>query len=365
MTYGYWNPLRDVPAFPAARYATLADRLARIMHTRNDVLMVQAEAVVALEAVASSIARPGLVALNIVTSPYGSWFGEWLRRGRAVVHELEAAPGLPVSIAAVAATLEARPEIGVLSVVHAESASGILNPIEDILALARARNIVTVVDAVASIGGHPLAVDDLGVDLTIVGPQKGLGGPAGVSAVAVSPRGWRLVAEADGPANSILSLRDHRAWLDAGRGVLPGTPAPHEFFALDAALEQIESEGLDNVVARHTLAALATREGLAALGATLWVEANEASNLVTVVRAPDSLDMRELIEAVNSLGVGASRGFGAGTERLVRLNHTGARARFDCVLSNVVAYGQASKLLGLGLDIGAGADKVAAIYGGR
>ncbi|KKZ83483.1 putative aspartate aminotransferase (plasmid) [Rhizobium phaseoli Ch24-10] len=151
-----WNPLHGVPSYPAERYAVLADRIGGILRSRSDIVLVQAEAVVALEAGAVSLARPGLSALNLVTSPYGDWFGQWLRRGGAIVRNLVAEPGLPVEIDAVAKALDAGPHIDVLAVVHAESASGILNPLPEILTLARARGIVTVVDAVASVGGHQL-----------------------------------------------------------------------------------------------------------------------------------------------------------------------------------------------------------------
>ncbi|MFB2607245.1 aminotransferase class V-fold PLP-dependent enzyme, partial [Rhizobium phaseoli] len=177
-----WNPLHGVPSYPAERYAVLADRIGGILRSRGDIVLVQAEAVVALEAAAVSLARPGLSALNLVTSPYGDWFGQWLRRGGATVRNLVAEPGLPVEIDAVAKALDAGPHVDVLAVVHAESASGILNPLPEILTLARARGIVTVVDAVASVGGHQLEVDDLGIDIAVIGPQKALGGPAGVSA---------------------------------------------------------------------------------------------------------------------------------------------------------------------------------------
>ncbi len=88
------------PAFPAERYAALADRLAALMSTSNDVLLIQAEAVLALEAAATSLARPGLKALNIVTSPYGAWFGGWLEKGGATVRNLTASPARPVTLGA-------------------------------------------------------------------------------------------------------------------------------------------------------------------------------------------------------------------------------------------------------------------------
>ncbi|WP_202944633.1 hypothetical protein [Ketogulonicigenium vulgare] len=92
--------LTDIPPFPADGYAPLADQIAQILHTQNDVLLIQAEAVVALEACAMSLGRPGASALNIVTSMYGQWFGGWLRRAGADVVDLQAAAGQPIALAA-------------------------------------------------------------------------------------------------------------------------------------------------------------------------------------------------------------------------------------------------------------------------
>jgi aspartate aminotransferase-like enzyme len=358
-----FNALLDVPAFPAGRFAPLADRIGKILGTRNDILLVQAEAVVALEAVAASLARPGLSALNIVTSPYGTWFGQWLARGGADVRHLAAEPGLPITVATVTAALDAAPGIRVLALVHAESASGIVNPLDEIVALARSRGIVTVVDAVASVGGHPLSVDALGVDIAVIGPQKSLGGPAGVSALSVSTSAWDLLNADGAPADSILSLTDlKRMWLDTGRGALPGTPAPLEFWALEAAIARVEAEGIDAVIARHRLASRATRAGLLALGLKLWVGEQQASNLVTAARLPDGIDVARLLQAAASFAMEISPGVGRGAERLVRLNHTGPRARFDIVLANVIAYGQALNALGCRLDIAAASTAISACY---
>ena len=102
-----WLPLPDAPAFPAAGYAPLADGIARLLGTRNDVLLIQGEAVVALEATAASLGRPGLRALNVVTSMYGRWFGAWLRRAGAEVRDLAAPAGLPFAIDGLAEALGA------------------------------------------------------------------------------------------------------------------------------------------------------------------------------------------------------------------------------------------------------------------
>ncbi len=319
--------LLDPPAFPADRVAGLADRLAALIGSSGDVLLIQAEAVVALEAIAASLGRPGLKAINIVTSPYGVWFGRWLRRAGASVVEIRAEAARPVSARAVAATLDAHPDAKLLAVVYAESASGIRNPIDAILPLARERGLLTVVDAVASLGGHAFAAEAMGADVVAIGPQKALAGPAGISAVAVSERAWSHIDRPDAPHTSTLSLVDQkRLWLDAGRGALPGTPAPLELWALAAALDRVEAEGMDSIVNRHAEAAAAARDGLHALGLTPWVSAVEASHLVTTFAVPADVNTELLLERLRACDPEFSLGVGPGAERLIRLNHTGRRA---------------------------------------
>ena len=319
--------LLDPPPFPADRVAGLADRLARLIGTSGDVLLVQAEAVTALEAVAASLGHPGVKAINIVTSPYGVWFGRWLRRAGASVVEIRAEAARPVSARAVVATLDAHPDARLLAVVHAESASGICNPLEGILRLARQRDILTVVDAVASLGGHSFAADALGADIVVAGPQKALAGPAGISAVSVSKRAWAAIDRPGAPATSTLSLIDQKhLWLDAGRGTLPGTPSPLELWALAAALDRVEAEGIERIIDRHVEAAIAARDGLLALGLKPWAEEAEASHLVTTFAVPADVDVALLLERLRAADPEFSLGVGPGAERLIRLNHTGRRA---------------------------------------
>lgn len=330
--------LLDLPPFPAAGHAFLADRMARLMGTEGDLLWVQGEAVIALEALAASLSRPGLRAVNVVTSPYGRLFGLWLRRGGAAVRDVVAAPGLPVAAAAVAEALGEGADL--VAMVHAESASGICNPLESVAELARQAGAMIVVDAVASMGGHPLAMDALGLDAVVIGPQKALGGPAGLSAVALSPRAWEAIDRPDAPRQSVLSLVDlRRNWLEAGRGALPGMPSSLEWWALDAALARVEAEGIAAIVARHQRARRAARAGLAALGLPLWVEHEaEASALVTTAVTDHPLD---IAAAQPALRVVVDAAIGELGRPVIRFNHTGARSRPLALAEGLVALGDA------------------------
>jgi aspartate aminotransferase-like enzyme len=356
--------LLDPPIYPTDRYAPLADRIKQLLATASDVVFVQAEAILALEAAASSIARPGIVAINIVTSPYGAYFGAWLRRGGATVHDVISQPGQPVSMEVVRGQADALHQIDIVAVVHGEAANGALNPLTNVASLAKSRGALCVVDAVASIGGHALDMDSLGIDIVVIGAQKALGGPPGLSAVAISKRAWDHIARIPALAPSSLSLANIKAtWLDRGRGALPGTPAPLEFWALEAAIDRVEAEGIENLIARHGLAATASRAGLRAMGIEPWIaDDRAASALVTSAPVPLGMATDELIARATALGVHLGRGFGDIDSRLVRLNHTGAKATFDSVLAAVLAYGSAIKSLGAAVDLGSAAEAVTSVY---
>ena len=357
------NALLDLPPFPTDRYAILADRLKALFATKSNIVFVQAEAILALEAAAASLGKPGLVALNIVTSPYGGFFGDWLRRAGAEVHEVRAEAGRPVTVEAVQAASAALPRVDLVAVVHAETSSGILNPLPAIAAAVKAKGALLVVDAVASAGGHVLDIDGWGIDLCVIGPQKALGGPTALSVVAVSPRAWAAMhPPAAWPSN--LSLGDiKRHWLDTGRGQPAGMPSALEFWALDAALDRVEAETLPKLIARHELAARASRAALLALGVSPWVaDEAQASALATAAPVPPSIEPAALIAAAREFGVTLTPGFGEVRDRLVRLDHTGPRANFTAVLANVTAYGQALQKLGLKVDVGAAATAVATAY---
>lgn len=354
----------DVPNYPADRYAPLADRLRRLLATKSDLVFIQAEALLALEASAISLARPGVSALNIVTSPYGAYFGAWLRRGGAAVEEITAAPGQPITLDAVNAALAPGKSLDIVALVHGEGANGALNPLAGIAARARGRDALVVVDAVASFGAHPLDVDALGIDIAVIGPQKALAGPAGLSAVTVSGRAWAHIAKTADFAPSSLSLAEIKsAWLEAGRGALPGTPSALEFWALEAAIDRVEAEGLASVITRHARAARAARAGLRGLGIAPWIADDAAaSHLVTSAPVPPGLDANRIIAEAAEHGVALGKGFGDIEGKLVRLDHTGPRAGFTSVMASVTAYGKAVGKLGGKADVGAGAAAVASAY---
>ena len=338
------NPLLDPLPIAPSRLERLEGAIATLLETRLDIVLPQAEAVLPLEAAARGVGRTGVTALNLDTSPYGRAFGRWLRETGANVIALEAGPHRAVEAEQVDRALRRSPEISVVSFVHVEAASGIRNDAAAIIALAREHGALVVIDVVASFGAHEVRLDDWGVDIAVIGPQKALAGPAGISIAAVSDRAWRAMADNPGaPRGSVLSLLDWKEqWVDSDRSAIPSTPAPLEIAALEAALERVSSEGLQHLQQRHRASAAASRSGARALGLRPYATDAEAAVVATTLVAPNGVDSRSLVERARAdRHVALSSGFGDLAGTVVRIDHTGQRARLTVVLEALQALGTA------------------------
>ncbi|PNE36438.1 MULTISPECIES: pyridoxal-phosphate-dependent aminotransferase family protein [Streptomyces] len=360
--------LLDLPPLDAARFARIEDKVAALMRTRCDVVATQGEALLPLEACIRSAVRPGSTALNIITGPYGETFGGWLRSCGAEVVTLSAPFTGAVTAEQVADALRERPEIDFVSLVHAEAATGNTNPVAEIGAVVRAHGALLMLDAVASVGAEPLLTDEWGVDLCVIGGQKALAGPAGVSAVSVSARAWeRIAANEQAPRRSYLSLLDWKErWIDAGRTALPHAPAQLEMLALEQAVDRIEAEGLDRVIARHRAAAAAVRAGVAVLGGPVpyVIRDAHAAPAATTLRAPAGVDAREVVAAAVAAdgAVPVQAAAGALAAEMIRVNHYGQAADRAVVLASLAALATGLRALGVEVDEDAAAGAAGAAW---
>ncbi|MFJ9188402.1 pyridoxal-phosphate-dependent aminotransferase family protein [Streptomyces anulatus] len=352
------HPFLDLPPLTADRFAAIERRVARLLATEQDVVITQGEALLPLEGCIRGGARPGSTALNVVTGPYGQTFGNWLRDCGAEVVDLTVPFHAAVTADQVAEALAEHPEIDFVSLVHAEAATGNTNPVAEIGEVVRAHGALFMLDAVASVGAEPLLPDAWGVDLCVIGAQKAMGGPAGVSAVSVSARAWeRIAANPAAPRRSYLSLLDWKErWIDGGRTVLPHAPAQLEMLGLEACVARIEDEGLDTVTARHASAAAATRAGAVALGGGLepYVhDARDAAPVATTLRAPAGTDAAALVAGALAAdpALPLVAGGGALSKEMIRVNHYGADATRGAVLSSLAALGAMLTDAGRRVDI--------------
>ncbi|RII18539.1 Purine catabolism protein PucG [Streptomyces sp. YIM 130001] len=352
------HPFLDLSPLSAAHFASIEDRVARLLRTEQDVLITQGEALLPLEGCIRSAARPGRTALNVITGPYGQTFGNWLRDCGADVVDLAVPFHTAVTAEQVGNALAEHPEIDFVSLVHAEAATGNTNPVASIGEVVRAHGALFMLDAVASVAAEPLLPDAWGVDLCVIGAQKAMGGPAGVSAVSVSERAWeRISANPQAPRRSYLSLLDWKErWIDGGRKALLHAPAQLEMLALEACVERIESEGLDALMARHATAARATRAGAEALGGGLapYVhEARDAAPVATTLRVPAEADASELVARALAADpvLPLVAGGGALAKEMIRVNHYGPDATRGVVHASLAALGAALGESGFAVDL--------------
>ncbi|MEU6225723.1 aminotransferase class V-fold PLP-dependent enzyme [Streptomyces sp. NPDC047042] len=352
------HPFLDLAPLTAARFASIEDRVARLLSTEQDVVITQGEALLPLEGAIRGTAGPGTTALNIVTGPYGQTFGDWLRDCGATVVDLAVPFHTAVTAAQIREAFAEHPEIDFVSLVHAEAATGNTNPVAEIGEAVREQGALFYLDAVASVGAEPVLPDAWGVDLCVIGAQKAMGGPAGVSAVSVSERAWaRMAANPGAPRRSYLSLLDWKErWIDGGRRTLLHAPAQLEMLALEACVERIEAAGLDTVIARHTAAAAATRVGALALGGGLEpyvYEAKDAAPVATTLRVPAGVVASELVASALAVepALPLAAGGGALAKEMIRVNHYGADATREAVLGSLTALGAALADRGLTVDV--------------
>jgi aspartate aminotransferase-like enzyme len=337
--------LLDPPPLTAARFASIERDTAALLGCARDLVLVQAEAILALEAAARGLGAPGRVCLNIVTGPYGALFGSWLEQAGADVVELAVPLDRAVTGAEVRAALAAHPQIAIVAVVHAEAATGVVNPLADIAAVATQHGALLVVDAVASAGAHAVDVEGLDLDICVYGPQKGLAGPPGVAPVAISARAWEALRTAPAPwRSSSLSLLDWKErWIDAGRTAIPGTPSVLELLALESACARLAAETLTAAIARHQLGAAACRAGVEAMGLTPWAsDPAQAAAVCTTVRLPEGRAAAEVLTTARErFGVALLAGAGDLVTQLLRIDHMGSGANPAAVIAALAALGGA------------------------
>ncbi len=329
-------------------------KVAQLFRTRQDILLMQGEAVLGLEAAARSLVRPGMPVLNLVSGVFGKGMGYWLSAFGAELHELEVPYNDAVDPADVDRFLAQHPDVELVTVVHCETPSGTLNPVGEIGPVAKKHGALTLVDCVSSLGGIPIWPDEWQLDVCIAGPQKCLAGPPGMSLMAVSDAAWEKIRENPAaPRASFLSMLDWKEqWLEAGK--FPFTPSVVDLHGVEAACDVILEEGLEASFDRHERVAAACRAGARAMDVELWPASDSvAAACVTALAVPDGLtDIQVRDHCRDRYGVMISAGQGAGN--LVRIGHMGPTARSLYPLVGLAAIGRTLADLGAPVRIGDG-----------
>ncbi|MFA9490468.1 MAG: alanine--glyoxylate aminotransferase family protein [Anaerolineales bacterium] len=208
-----------------------------------------------------------------------------------------------------------------IAIVHNETSTGVENPIQAIASVARALNpeIIVLVDSVSAVGGVEIRVDDWGLDVVFTSSQKCLALPPGMAFAAVSDRALHK-------AESV----HHRGWYFdfllyekfLKRNLTPTTPAISLLFALDAQLDRIFDEGLENRFMRHRDLAART-QAWAKEKFDLYADAGVRSKTVTAVKNTTGLRIAELNQYLATHNMVIANGYGNIKDITFRIGHMG------------------------------------------
>jgi alanine-glyoxylate transaminase/serine-glyoxylate transaminase/serine-pyruvate transaminase len=283
-----------------------------------------------METAVANLVREGTRALVIVSGYFGDRLAQMCARYGATVTRLDVDWGRACDPDALHRALKAAPA-DLVAMVHAETSTGVLNPVSDLAAIARSHDALVLVDAVTSFGGHRLEVDEWGIDACYSCSQKCLGAPSGLAPVVFAPRALERRVPSRSFYFDLALLQDY--WLHRK---YHHTMSSALVCALAEALALIEEEGLEARWARHERNHQLLVQRLADLG--LHILAPEAERLWTLnaVKVPQAIDeaavRRTLLEEFG-IEIGAGLGPLAGRIWRVGLMGEGSTSRMVFLLT--------------------------------
>jgi (S)-ureidoglycine-glyoxylate aminotransferase len=298
-----------------------------------------------LEAALASLVRPGD---RVVVGVYGH-FGELLctlaRLHGAEVERVEAEWGEPVDLDMLTARIRERPP-RLVAIVHADTSTGVLQPLEPVGAACRETGALLLVDAVLSLGGCEVNAAAWHVDAAVAGLQKCLGGPPGLGLVALSGAGQARLNPR--PDSVYLDLTLQRASAEVSTPML---------LAAREALRIVLDEGLPARWQRHQRASQALRAGIDAMGLQRFGKRDYQVPMITLVNVPEGIDeagVRQQLLVEHGVEIMAA--FGPLRGRVWRIGTMGTNACLPSVLAVLGGLEAVLASRGYRLQRGAGVD---------
>ncbi len=217
-----------------------------------------------------------------------------------------------------------------VTIVHNETSTGVMSPVGEIARAVRevAPETLIFVDAVSSLSGVRIPVDEWGLDVTLTSSQKAMALPPGLAFAAVSDRVLERAKEVEGRGwyFDFLLLEKYLQ-----RNTTPATPAISLFWALDRQLDIMFAEGLERRFARHARMAEMTQAWARERGFELFAEAGYASHTVTCVSNTRNIDVVALNAYLRERGMTLSNGYGPLKGKTFRIAHMGETREEDLV----------------------------------
>ncbi|OOV85987.1 pyridoxal-phosphate-dependent aminotransferase family protein [Oceanospirillum linum] len=334
--------------------------------TKNELTMpVSAPGSAGMETCFVNLVEPGDKVIVCQNGVFGGRMKENVERCGGVAVMVEDDWGTAVSVDKVQAALEQNPDAKVLAFVHAETSTGAISDAKALCALAREHDCLTIVDAVTSLGGSELRVDEWGIDAIYSGTQKCLSCPPGISPVSFSERAVEAVkARKTSVPSWFLDTNLVMGYWGAGAKRAYHHTAPvNALYALHEGLVMLQDEGLENAWARHDKHHQALRAGLEAMGLKFLVAEGERLPQLNSVFIPEGVDdaaLRTTLLNDYSLEIGA--GLGAFAGKVWRIGLMGAACTQRNVMFCLMALENTLLAQGISLEAGKAGQAALAVY---
>lgn len=333
------------PAFLAVMNDIQAS-LRQVFRTTNRfTIAVSGTGSAGMEASIVNLVEPGDAVIIGVNGVFGTRLATVVERcgGKAV--RVEAPWGEIIEPESIETALQRSGPVKAVVLVHAETSTGAWQPIDAIGRLCRTHNALFVVDAVTSLGGVPLEVDQWGIDVCYSGTQKCLSCPPGLAPLTVSDRALAAITQRHTPCQSwyldLSLVADY--WAEGSRAYHHTAPVSM-LYALREALRLVEEEGLPARFARHHLNSDALVAGLTAIGLTPLPPAGHRLPMLTCVTVPAHIDEAAVrTQLLQTFGIEIGGGLGPLKGKVWRIGLMGE----SCTEANVLTLLNALEEIGI------------------
>ncbi len=303
------------------------DMVQQTLLTKNELtFVVSAPGSAGMETCLVNLLEPGDECIICINGVFGGRMVDIAQRCGAVVHKINTSWGEVTNAEQVKSTLEKCPNPKLVALVHAETSTGALQPLEEISDLVHNANSLLVVDAVTSWCGVPLKVDEWGIDAIYSGTQKNLSAPPGLSPVSFSPRAVEALEARKTQVQSwFLDLNLVKNYWAGAKRAYHHTAPVSSVYAMHEALSLVLEEGLKNRWERHQNVHLHLRRELESLGFTYLVKAeHRLPNLNSVYLPNEVTDEAQLRSTLlNDFNIEVGGGLGDFAGKIWRIGIMG------------------------------------------
>ena len=302
----------------------LTAKLQKLLQTKNEVVILSSSGTGGMEAAVASCFSKGD---KVLVAAIGNFGKRWVKLAKTFGLDtavLEYDYGQAVDPSAVKALLAKDTEKKIKGVLFQmnETSTAVLNDVEELAKVIKAHGALIIVDAISGFLASDLKVDEWGLDVVITGSQKAYMLPPGLAVVSVSAKAKQAIETSDLP-KFYLSLK--AALKQGAEGQTPYTPAVSLIYQLAVAVNLLEKEGLESILARHERLTKAVRAAVRGLGLKLLNENDHtASRAVTAVYPPEGIAADEIRKKMkDDFGITLANGQDELTGKIFRIGHLG------------------------------------------